>query len=422
MKVSDIMQKSVVTVSEDTPLKEVGRLIFSLGISGIPVVKGKYLIGIVTEQDILSKMYPTLQDVAEDYVHARDFNEIEKNIEILLGSPVKEVMNTKVTTVSADTPLMKAQSIMLLNEFSRLPIVNSKHELQGIISQGDIFRQILKDEIPKLEQERYAGFVANYYDRMVNWKKRFDYEFPTLFKLFRKEKVSSILDLGTWTGEYTIGLAKRGGYSVFGIDHNPVMIELCDMKRDKMSHDLQKKVEFKLSDFTNLPSDTTKKFDAAISMGNSLPYIPNSLNQLVKGTSALLREKNAVIVFQILNFEKILHTKNRLLSFIIQKSNHELEKEHLFVEFFDKKKDGWLTHHVIVFDSDGKNWIFKGITSIPIRYIRMEDVDRALTKNGFKHIVYAGNMGEYQGDYGKLSFTSPFKPLESDWLNVVAKR
>lgn len=78
MKVADIMQRSLTCVSGETPLKDVARMIFSLGISGVPVVKGNKLLGIVTEQDILSKMYPSLQELAEDYVHARDFESMEK--------------------------------------------------------------------------------------------------------------------------------------------------------------------------------------------------------------------------------------------------------------------------------------------------------------------------------------------------------
>lgn len=420
MKVSDIMQRSVINTTEETPIKEVARLIFSLGYGGIPVLRGNKLVGIITEQDILHKMYPTIDELVEDYVHVSNFEQMEKNITLLLGRSVKDLMTKDVTTVSATTPLMEAQSLMLRNEFSRLPVVDKEGNLLGIISQGDIFRHILKDEIPNLEKERYATFVAEHYDSMVNWEKRFSYELPILSRLFKKEKVSSILDLGVWTGEYTLGLARTGKYSIVGMDHNKSMIEMAKKKKERLTDSIRKKVEFVLTDFEDIQKDFHTNFDAAISMGNALPYIPVSLSQLVRELSMALRSKNAVLVFQILNFEKILHTRSRLLSFIITKQS--AGKEQIFIEFFDRKKRGWLIHNVIVFESLGENWIFKGTTSIPIRDIRMEEIDSVLKKNGFKNIVYSGNKGEYQGEYGQLSFKDPFRPLESDWLNVVAKR
>lgn len=421
MKVSDIMQRSVINIDEDTPVKEVARIIFSLGFGGIPVLRGSKLVGIITEQDILHKMYPTIEELVEDYVHVSNFEQMEKNIGALMDMSTKNLMTKNVKTVTASTPLMEAQSIMLNNEFSRLPVVDEDDNLVGIISQGDIFRHILKEEIPNLERERYASFIAEHYDAMVNWEKRFEYELPILGRIFRKEKVSSILDLGVWTGEYTLGLAKTGKFTIVGFDHNKSMIDMAKKKKERLADASRKNVEFVLSDFTDIQSALNSKFDAVISMGNALPYIPVPLNTLMKDVSGFLRPKNAVVVFQILNFEKILHTRSRLLSFIIKKQPKEA-KEHLFIEFFDRRKRGWLTHNVLVFESLGESWIFKGTTSIPIRDIRMEEIDEVLKKNGFKHIVYSGNRGEYQGEYGQLSFKDPFMPLESDWLNVIAKR
>lgn len=421
MKVSEIMQKSIFSVSEDASLKEVGRMIFSLGIAGVPIVKGTKLVGVVTEQDILSKMFPSMQDLVEDYVHAKDFKTMEKNLADLLKMPVSRIMKKNIISIKPDTSLMEAQSLMLVNKFSRLPIVDRKNNLLGIISQGDIIRSLLRNEIPKLEQERYAGFIAKHYGLMVNWNKRFNNEFPALFKLFRQEKVKTVIDAGAWTGEYAIGLAKKG-IRVLGLDSNPIMITSSQEKKRKLSEDVDKRVQFMLTDFKDLAVKISEKFDAAISMGNALPYVLVPLFQLFKEVAQVLRDKNGVVILQLINFEKILKRKNRMLSFKIQKSSKNSIKEHLFIEFFDKKSRDWLLHNVIIFDSDGKNWLYKGKTTILIRYIIKNDIERVLKKAGFKKIIFSGNAGDYQGDYGRLSFTTPFDPDESDWLNVVAKR
>lgn len=422
MKVSKILHRSVIFVTPDTPLKEVARLIFSLGIAGVPVVKGTKLVGIVTEQDILSRIYPSIQDLDEDYIHARNFDEMEKNLLFLLETPVKDIMNKKVITISPDTHIMKAQSLMLLKRFSRLPIVDSHNNLLGIISQGDIFRYLVKSQIPKFEEERYAGFIARHYDLMVNWKKRFNYEFPALFEIFEKENAEKIIDIGTWTGEYDIGLANKGIKKIIGLDHNPIMIKLSNEKVEKQPPHLKEQVKFMLTDFTDLDKRFKEQFDAAICMGNSLPYLPVSLEVLFKGLSSALRNKNSFIILQFLNFEKILRTKGRLLSFNIEQDAHDSHREHLFIEFFDQKDENSLVHHVIIFESDGTNWVFKGITSLPIKHITKEAITKVLKKVGFKSLQFSGTLADSLGDYGRLSFDQPFDPLQSDWLNVVAKR
>lgn len=421
MKVSDIMHRSVITITEDMPLKEAGRLIFSLGIAGIPVVRGKKLIGIITEQDILSRMHPTMQELIEDYAHAKDFESMIRNMHGLLEVSVGKIMNPRVTSVTPDTPLMKAHSIMLLEKFSRLPIVNDKGELVGIISQGDVFRTIIKDEIPKIEKERYAGFISRYYDQMVNWHKRFDEEFPTLFKLLDDNKVKSVLDLGSWTGEYTVSLAKSSNYVVLGLDNNPIMINLSNNKKAKLPAKVRRRVSFALTDFTNTSRLTKQKFDALICMGNSLPYLPLKPSDVFKEISKIMSDK-AIVVIQLLNFKKIMESKNRLLSVNFHKPTNKTEKERLSIEFFDHKSVSQLLHNIIIFDNDGVNWIYKGTTTIEVYNIQKEDVEKALRQAGFNKIYFSGNEGEYQGEYGKISFEKEFNPVKSDWLNVVAER
>lgn len=423
MKIGQVMHRSITSVTPDTPVKEVARLIFTLGISGVPVLEGKKLVGIVTEEDILRKLHPTIKDLVEDYARARDFELMEKNLSSLLESPVKKIMTKQFKSVDPDTHIMHAQSMMLLNNFSRLPVVNKKNELVGIISQGDIFRKLMQNEIPQLEREKYAEFVGKHYDLMVNWDKRLEFEFPILFGQFKKHNVNSLLDLGIWTGEYTVRLAKEGISRIIGIDHNKSMVELANKKLQKLSPTDKKKVNVLLSDFTNISGKIHEKLDAAICMGNSLPYVPLDLPLLFKQVGKVLRKKNAVIILQVINFEKILKTKDRLLSFIIHPCNIEKNKEHLFIEFFDIGKNKYeLLHHVIIFDKDDKSWVFKGMTTIPIFYYRKSYIEDCLKKEGFSDITLAGNMGEYQGDYGQLSFTEPFKPLESDWMNFLAVR
>jgi acetoin utilization protein AcuB len=52
IKVSDVMTREVITVTEDTPVEEAARIMTDNGIGGLPVMQGDQLVGIITETDI----------------------------------------------------------------------------------------------------------------------------------------------------------------------------------------------------------------------------------------------------------------------------------------------------------------------------------------------------------------------------------
>ncbi len=52
IKVSQIMTRNVITVNEDTPLEEAARLMADHRVSGLPVMHGERVTGLITETDI----------------------------------------------------------------------------------------------------------------------------------------------------------------------------------------------------------------------------------------------------------------------------------------------------------------------------------------------------------------------------------
>jgi CBS domain-containing protein len=53
MRVRDVMTTDVATVAPDTDLRDVAALLVQLRISGVPVVDGEKVVGVVSEGDIL---------------------------------------------------------------------------------------------------------------------------------------------------------------------------------------------------------------------------------------------------------------------------------------------------------------------------------------------------------------------------------
>jgi len=60
LAVKDVMTKRVITVAEDCPLEEAARIMVDQKIGCLPVVRGKQVIGIITETDVFKSMAEAL--------------------------------------------------------------------------------------------------------------------------------------------------------------------------------------------------------------------------------------------------------------------------------------------------------------------------------------------------------------------------
>ena len=143
MKVSDIMTTNVLVVREDSPINEAIRLMLAHGISGLVVLdKDDKLAGVVTEGDFLRRAEIGTQKhrsrwleflvgpgkLADEYVHAN-------------ARRVGEVMTPSPYTVTEDTPVADAASLMERQHIKRLPVLRGEQVI-GIVSRANFLRAV----------------------------------------------------------------------------------------------------------------------------------------------------------------------------------------------------------------------------------------------------------------------------------------
>jgi CBS domain-containing protein len=117
MIVRDAMSTKLVTVRETDSVLSGLKLLVEKEISGAPVVSvERLLIGVVTEFDLL---------LAIDYVGEE--------------MPISRVMTEKVVCIAPDAPLEQARTLMLTNNWRRLPVVEDS-KVVGVVSRRDILR------------------------------------------------------------------------------------------------------------------------------------------------------------------------------------------------------------------------------------------------------------------------------------------
>ena len=119
MKVKECMCDDVCCAKPETKIKEVAKLMSENHIGSIPVCdQNQCICGIVTDRDIL------LRCVACD----KDTNQ----------TSVSEIMSCNVCTCKEDDDITNAQTQMSQNQIRRLPVCNSKNEVVGILTLGDL--------------------------------------------------------------------------------------------------------------------------------------------------------------------------------------------------------------------------------------------------------------------------------------------
>ena len=141
--VKDIMVKKVITIQKDASVEELSELLVKNKISGVPVVDsdGK-LVGIATEGDLIIKdsdlHFPRYFKLLDSIIYIDSLNKFKKSLKKFLGTKVEDVMTAEIKTVKEETPVGEAANIMIKYNINRVPVLDSKDELVGIVTRADI--------------------------------------------------------------------------------------------------------------------------------------------------------------------------------------------------------------------------------------------------------------------------------------------
>lgn len=147
MRAQEVMTRRVQVVSEDTPLRDCMKRMTENHISGLPVMHGEMLVGILTEGDILRQLrnqvpwYAALA-MGSPVTFEVPPESLDEVIGELYARPAGELMTHHVVSVSSQTDLQDVAQVMMNRRLKRLPVVD-QGKLVGIISRGDVIRGML---------------------------------------------------------------------------------------------------------------------------------------------------------------------------------------------------------------------------------------------------------------------------------------
>lgn len=129
--VSDIMTRYPITASPETTVLDCARLMVKKKVGSVLLVKDKYLVGILSEKDIL---WALIKSAKEDLSKIRAI----------------DISPKKIATIKPDSTISETMLKMNKLGFERLPVI-SNNELVGMITAKDILN-FHPELYPELEE------------------------------------------------------------------------------------------------------------------------------------------------------------------------------------------------------------------------------------------------------------------------------
>jgi CBS domain-containing protein/anti-sigma regulatory factor (Ser/Thr protein kinase) len=140
LKVEAVMTRKLITLAPEAPMSGLRTLLRDNRISGVPVVRGEKLVGLVSVEDFINWLAQGERDC-----------------------PVGERMSREVRTLSPGEPLVHAIGKLEQYGYGRLPVVDGER-LVGLVTKGDIIEGLLKEmQVNSREEEELHRYRASHF-------------------------------------------------------------------------------------------------------------------------------------------------------------------------------------------------------------------------------------------------------------------
>ena len=149
MLAKDVMNPNVITVREDTPVKEIARIMLEKDISGLPVVdRNENVIGVVSELDLMRKQIAPDAPSIWTTLWEKNNDGMQKYVDDLrkyMGKTAEEVMTAPALTVDIMDSLEKIGHLMFNKQIKRV-FVTKDGRLAGVVSRSAFLKLLLEED------------------------------------------------------------------------------------------------------------------------------------------------------------------------------------------------------------------------------------------------------------------------------------
>ena len=147
--VRDVMSPDPLTVTAETGVEELVRLLGENDLPGVPVVDaGGHVVGMVTESDLVMTdddgedlHIPHYIELMGGLIPLEPLRKFEERLKKAAAATVGDMMTAPAVAVEADDPIRKAGRLIAESGHNRLPVEDDGH-LVGIVTRADVLRAL----------------------------------------------------------------------------------------------------------------------------------------------------------------------------------------------------------------------------------------------------------------------------------------
>lgn len=146
LKAKDIMTKTVITFSPETPISQAAHTLLEKHVNGCPVIDATgQLVGILCQSDLVAQQkklsLPTVFTLLDGLVPMTSMSELDREMEKIAAITVSQAMSPDPEYVSSETPIEDIATLMVERGFHTMPVVDAG-KLAGVIGMEDILRTV----------------------------------------------------------------------------------------------------------------------------------------------------------------------------------------------------------------------------------------------------------------------------------------
>lgn len=143
------MTTEVFTVTPETSISEMAKILENRQIGGVPVVdKAGRLLGVITQSDLVSRVQdlelPPAINILDFHIYLQIPSHLFHRVEKMLGTTVGDCMTADPVTVTPGTPVAKVAGIMANQKVHTIPVLEGG-KLVGIIGKMDLVRAMARE-------------------------------------------------------------------------------------------------------------------------------------------------------------------------------------------------------------------------------------------------------------------------------------
>jgi CBS domain-containing protein len=149
LQARDIMTTDVLTVSPETSIAEMSKILENRKIGGVPVVdQNGRLVGVITQSDLVERArdleLPPAINILDFHIYLQIPSHLFHKVEKMLGTTVGDCMTPNPVTVTPNTPVSKVATLMAKQKVHTIPVVQGE-KLVGIIGKMDLVRSMARE-------------------------------------------------------------------------------------------------------------------------------------------------------------------------------------------------------------------------------------------------------------------------------------